>query len=151
MISRSPEILSAGRQLLNPYRRKCCVPGYHRIRPTPLPFCSQTFLQASASFRRPIPDPLHRVIEICRLERIQTLDFFMPVVVDPIDFGRIAAANALSDVYAMGRRPTLALAIVGMPVSQVLAALTERGALASAVAGRFGGSASPPVTVRAYR
>src|SRR5580693_4292751 len=47
---------------------------------------------------------------------VATTDFFMPVVDDPRDFGRIAAANALSDVYAMGATPILALAIVGMPV-----------------------------------
>jgi selenide,water dikinase len=50
---------------------------------------------------------------------IATTDFFMPVVDDPFDFGRIAAANALSDVYAMGARPILALAIVGMPLAQL--------------------------------
>ena len=48
---------------------------------------------------------------------VATTDFFMPVVDDPFDFGRIAAANALSDVYAMGATPILALAIVGMPVN----------------------------------
>jgi selenide, water dikinase len=48
---------------------------------------------------------------------IATTDFFMPIVDDPFDFGRIAAANALSDVYAMGGTPLLALAIVGMPVN----------------------------------
>lgn len=47
---------------------------------------------------------------------IATTDFFMPIVDDPFDFGRIAATNALSDVYAMGGRPIFALAIVGMPV-----------------------------------
>src|SRR6201988_5146011 len=47
---------------------------------------------------------------------VATTDFFMPVVDDPFDFGRIAAANALSDVYAMGGTPILALAIVGMPI-----------------------------------
>lgn len=47
---------------------------------------------------------------------IATTDFFMPIVDVPFDFGRIAAANALSDVYAMGGTPLLALAIVGMPV-----------------------------------
>jgi selenide,water dikinase len=47
---------------------------------------------------------------------IATTDFVMPIVDDPFDFGRIAAANALSDVYAMGGRPILALAIVGMPI-----------------------------------
>src|SRR6202044_1520228 len=50
---------------------------------------------------------------------IATTDFFMPVVDDPRDFGRIAAANALSDVYAMGGKPILALAIVGMPIGQL--------------------------------
>jgi len=48
---------------------------------------------------------------------VATTDFFMPVVDDPFDFGRIAATNALSDVYAMGGAPILALAIVGMPVN----------------------------------
>ena len=48
---------------------------------------------------------------------IATTDFFMPIVDDPHDFGRIAATNAISDVYAMGGRPILALAIVGMPVN----------------------------------
>lgn len=47
---------------------------------------------------------------------IATTDFFMPIVDDPFDFGRIAAANALSDVYAMGGTPILALAILGMPI-----------------------------------
>ncbi len=46
---------------------------------------------------------------------IQTLDFFTPIVDDPYDFGAIAAANALSDVYAMGGSPTLAMNIVGFP------------------------------------
>src|SRR5579884_3512050 len=50
---------------------------------------------------------------------VATTDFFMPVVDDPFDFGRIAATNALSDVYAMGGRPILALAIVGMPLGQL--------------------------------
>jgi selenide, water dikinase len=47
---------------------------------------------------------------------VATTDFFMPVVDDPFDFGRIAATNAISDVYAMGGKPILALAIVGMPI-----------------------------------
>ncbi len=46
---------------------------------------------------------------------IATTDFFMPIVDDPYDFGRMAAANALSDVYAMGGKPILALAIAGFP------------------------------------
>jgi selenide,water dikinase len=56
---------------------------------------------------------------------IATTDFFMPIVDDPFDFGRIAATNALSDVYAMGGTPILALAILGVPV-KVLAPHTIR-------------------------
>jgi selenide,water dikinase len=48
---------------------------------------------------------------------VATTDFFMPIVDDPFDFGRIAATNAISDVYAMGGRPILALALVGMPIN----------------------------------
>ncbi len=48
---------------------------------------------------------------------IATTDFFMPIVDDPHDFGRIAATNAISDVYAMGGRPILALALVAMPIN----------------------------------
>jgi selenide,water dikinase len=50
---------------------------------------------------------------------IATTDFFMPVVDDPFEFGRIAATNALSDVYAMGGTPIMALAIVGMPIGKI--------------------------------
>jgi len=50
---------------------------------------------------------------------IATTDFFMPMVDDPRDFGRIAAANALSDVYAMGGKPIMALAILGMPLDKL--------------------------------
>jgi selenide,water dikinase len=50
---------------------------------------------------------------------VATTDFFMPIVDDPFDFGRIAAANALSDVYAMGGRPLLALAILGIPLGKI--------------------------------
>ncbi len=50
---------------------------------------------------------------------VVTTDFFMPIVDDPFDFGRIAATNALSDVYAMGGRPVLALALVGMPIAKL--------------------------------
>ena len=50
---------------------------------------------------------------------VATTDFFMPVVDDPFDFGRIAATNALSDVHAMGSTPIFALAIVGMPVDKL--------------------------------
>jgi len=54
---------------------------------------------------------------------VVTTDFFMPIVDDPFDFGRIAAANALSDVYAMGGRPILALALLAMPVNVLPAAV----------------------------
>ena len=67
---------------------------------------------------------------------VATTDFFMPIVDDPYDFGRIAAANALSDVYAMGGRPILALAILGMPLGKI-APETVRAILA-------GGAASAP-------
>src|SRR5881227_3057138 len=50
---------------------------------------------------------------------IATTDFFMPIVDDPFDFGRIAATNAISDVYAMGGTPIFALAIVGMPLEKL--------------------------------
>jgi selenide,water dikinase len=50
---------------------------------------------------------------------IATTDFFMPMVDDPHDFGRIAATNAISDVYAMGGTPIMALAILGMPVDKI--------------------------------
>ncbi len=70
---------------------------------------------------------------------VATTDFFTPVVDDPFDFGRIAATNALSDVYAMGGRPIFALAIVGMPVArlspEVIARVLEGGASVCADAG----------------
>jgi len=50
---------------------------------------------------------------------IATTDFFMPIVDDAFDFGRIAATNALSDIYAMGGQPILALAVVGMPIDKL--------------------------------
>src|SRR5512140_335964 len=50
---------------------------------------------------------------------VATTDFFMPIVDDAFDFGRIAATNALSDVYAMGGKPILALAIVVMPINKL--------------------------------
>ena len=50
---------------------------------------------------------------------IATTDFFMPIVDDPFDFGRIAATNAISDVYAMGGRPIMALALVAMPIDKL--------------------------------
>jgi selenide,water dikinase len=70
---------------------------------------------------------------------VATTDFFMPVVDDPFDFGRIAAANALSDVYAMGAKPIMALAIVGMPVGklapQTIGKILAGGAAVCAAAG----------------
>src|SRR6476659_4056448 len=53
---------------------------------------------------------------------IATTDFFMPIVDDPFDFGRIAATNAISDVYAMGGRPIMALALVAMPIDRLTTA-----------------------------
>jgi selenide,water dikinase len=50
---------------------------------------------------------------------VATTDFFMPIVDDPFDFGRIAATNAISDVYAMGGRPIMALALVAMPIDKL--------------------------------
>jgi len=50
---------------------------------------------------------------------VATTDFFMPIVDDPFDFGRIAATNAISDVYAMGGAPIMALALVGMPINKL--------------------------------
>jgi len=64
---------------------------------------------------------------------ISTTDFFMPIVDDPFDFGRIASANAISDVYAMGGRPLLAIAVLGWPVDKLspeIAALVTEGARA---------------------
>ena len=70
---------------------------------------------------------------------VQTLDFFTPLVDDPFDWGRIAAANALSDVYAMGGTPTLALNVVGWPVDvlplETLAEVLSGGRAVAADAG----------------
>ncbi len=57
---------------------------------------------------------------------VHTTDFFMPIVDDPFDFGRIAATNALSDVYAMGGKPEMALAILGWPVATLGTASASR-------------------------
>eukprot|EP00913_Durusdinium_trenchii_P004218 g3910.t1 len=70
---------------------------------------------------------------------IATTDFFMPMVDDPFDFGRIAATNAISDIYAMGGKPILALAILGMPISKLepekIGKILEGGAAICAQAG----------------
>ena len=70
---------------------------------------------------------------------IATTDFFMPMVDDPFDFGRIAATNALSDVYAMGGRPIMALAILGMPIekmsTEMVREILKGGAAVCATAG----------------
>jgi selenide,water dikinase len=73
------------------------------------------------------------------LALVQTVDFFTPIVDDPYDFGRIAAANALSDVYAMGGKPLTALNIAAFPVEElgtdVLARILEGGAAVAREAG----------------
>ena len=70
---------------------------------------------------------------------IATTDFFMPIVDDPSDFGRIAATNAISDVYAMGGTPIMALALVGMPIDklplEVIGKILEGGESVCAAAG----------------
>ncbi len=70
---------------------------------------------------------------------VATTDFFMPIVDDPYDFGRIAATNAISDVYAMGATPILALAILAMPVDKlpidVIRRILEGGEAMCAAAG----------------
>ena len=70
---------------------------------------------------------------------IATTDFFMPIVDDPFDFGRIAATNAISDVYAMGGTPILALALVGMPINvlplETIGRILEGGASVCKAAG----------------
>ena len=70
---------------------------------------------------------------------VATTDFFTPIVDDPYDFGRIAATNALSDIYAMGGTPIMALALVGMPIAQlppeVIGRVLEGGAAVCREAG----------------
>jgi selenide, water dikinase len=70
---------------------------------------------------------------------VATTDFFMPMVDDPFHFGRIAATNALSDVYAMGGKPIFALAILGMPINSmptsVIREILRGGAAMAAEAG----------------
>jgi selenide,water dikinase len=57
---------------------------------------------------------------------VATTDFFTPIVDDPYDFGRIAATNAISDIYAMGAQPIMALAVVGMPLDKLPLAVIQR-------------------------
>jgi selenide,water dikinase len=57
---------------------------------------------------------------------ISTTDFFMPIVDDPFQFGRIAAANSISDVYAMGGKPMMAIAVLGWPVAQLPPAVAQQ-------------------------
>jgi len=57
---------------------------------------------------------------------VATTDFFMPIVDDPFDFGQMAAANALSDVYAMGGRPIMALAIAGIPAGKLAPVVVQK-------------------------
>src|SRR5687768_16281315 len=70
---------------------------------------------------------------------VATTDFFTPIVDDPFDFGRIAATNAISDVYAMGGKPIFALAVVGMPLEKlpvhVIQKILEGGESVCAAAG----------------
>ncbi|NMM87808.1 selenide, water dikinase SelD [Rhodococcus sp. SRB_17] len=70
---------------------------------------------------------------------VATTDFFTPIVDDPYDFGRIAATNALSDIYAMGGTPIMALALVGMPIAklppEVIGRVLEGGAAVCREAG----------------
>ncbi|SNR50056.1 selenide, water dikinase SelD [Paracoccus sediminis] len=97
----------------------------------------------------PVPDALLVGIETSddaavyrlndRQALVATTDFFMPIVDDPLDFGRIAATNAISDVYAMGGTPIMALSLVGMPVNtlsgETIARILEGGAMACRDAG----------------
>lgn len=70
---------------------------------------------------------------------ISTTDFFMPIVDDPFDFGRIAATNAISDIFAMGGKPIMAIAILGWPISklspEIAREVTEGGRFACRQAG----------------
>jgi len=60
------------------------------------------------------------------LALVQTVDFFAPIVDDPYQFGQVAAANALSDIYAMGAKPIMALALVGMPLEKLPVSVIRR-------------------------
>ena len=97
---------------------------------------SDLLARARGSSPLPIPEQLLVGIEtsddaaVWKLDDthaiVATTDFFMPIVDDPYDFGRIAATNALSDIYAMGAKPLFALALVGMPINVLSAATIAR-------------------------
>ena len=76
---------------------------------------------------------------------ISTTDFFMPIVDDPFEFGRVAAANAISDIYAMGGTPMMAIAILGWPINVLPAEVAQQvidgGRHACAKRDSFGGRA----------
>jgi selenide,water dikinase len=93
------------------------------------PAVLRQILGTAGTSRLPIPKALLVGIETSddaavfqlndRQAIVATTDFFMPIVDDPFDFGRIAATNAISDVYAMGGTPLFALALVGMPIDKL--------------------------------
>jgi len=70
--------------------------------------------------------PIYKVSDDVAM--VQTIDFFTPIVDRPFDFGRVAAANAISDVYAMGGRPVMALGVLAFPLNGACAVLREAGA-----------------------
>ena len=82
---------------------------------------------------------MYRISETVAL--IQTVDFFTPIVDDPYDFGRIAAANALSDVYAMGGRPITAMNIVCFPINELDKGILKEILRGGADVVRLGGAA----------
>lgn len=67
---------------------------------------------------------------------VVTTDFFMPIVDNPRHFGRIAAANAISDVYAMGAKPCLALSVLGMPINKLPTEVIQVGSTRALAGGR---------------
>ena len=82
---------------------------------------------------------------------IATTDFFMPIVDDPFDFGRIAATNAISDVYAMGGRPIMALALVGDADRQAHRRADRRVILAAANRSAARPASRSPAATRSIR
>lgn len=77
------------------------------------------FLQAVLNTELHDPPCARRYKLNDRQAMVVTTDFFMPIVDNPRHFGRIAAANAISDVYAMGGKPCLALSVLGMPINKL--------------------------------